>query len=90
MDELQLHIKIAMLSEQVLISNSRAEQMAKIAKQCIDDMAEMKETVQKLLLEFPTRTEIDKVVKECNEVEKRQWLNLVGEGQKLMERLNEQ
>ena len=90
MNDLQLHIKIAMLSEQVLISNSRAEQMAKIAKQCIDDMAEMKETVQKLLLEFPTRTEIDKVVKECNEVEKRQWLNLVGEGQKLMERLNEQ
>ena len=88
MNELQLHIKIATLSEQVLASNSRAEQMTQIAKKCVDDMAEMKETVQKLLLEFPTRTEIDKIVKECNEVEKRQWLNLVGEAQKVVERLN--
>jgi len=79
MDNLQLHIKVAILSGQVMSSNARAEQLQHAAQMMLDNMREMRETVNSLLKEFPSDSHIEGLVKECNLVEKRQWLNLVEE-----------
>ena len=84
MDNLQLHIKVAILSQQVMASNARAEQLQHAAQMMLDDMKSMKEQVNGLLQEFPSDTHIEALVKECNKTEKRQWLNLVDEARQVI------
>jgi len=79
MDNLQLHIKVAILSQQVMASNARAASLQRAAQLMLDDTKAMKEQVNSLLQEFPSDTHIEGLVSACNETEKRQWLNLVEE-----------
>ena len=79
MDNLQLHIKVALLSGQVLQANARAASLQNAAQLMLDGIKTIREQVNGLLQEFPSDTHIEGLVRECNLVEKRQWLNLVDE-----------
>ena len=84
MDNLQLHIKVAILSQQVLQANARAQQLQNAAVTMLDNMKAMQEQVNSLLQEFPSDSHVEEVVRKCNEVEKRQWLNLIDEAKEVI------